>query len=67
MSNSGENVLYSKLAGDYRVRDTIFEIGGRSKKGKQIRDVKSDAYLVKDNILIGNKTSIPLYMFGFLY
>ena len=67
LSNSGEKVLYSKSAGDYRVRNTIFEIGGRSKKGKQIRDVKSDAYLVKDNILIGNKTSIPLYMFVFLY
>ncbi len=65
--NSGENIYYSKKAGDYKVNEHIFEIGGKSKKGKQIRNLQNEAFLVKDDILIGNKSTIPLYLFGFLY
>lgn len=65
--NSGENVFYSKKAGDYKVNNTVFEVGGRSKKGKQIRDLKNETFLVKDDILIGGKSTIPLYLFGFQY
>ncbi len=65
--NSGENIFYSKKAGDYKVNEYVFEIGGKSKKGKQIRGLKNEAFLIKDDILIGNKNSIPLYLFGFLY
>ncbi len=65
--NSGENVFYSKNAGDYKVNEIIFEIGGKSKKGKQIRNLKNEAFQVKDDILVGNKSTIPLYLFGFQY
>ena len=54
-------------AGDYQVNNYIFEIGGKSKKEKQIREVKSKAFCVKDDVLIGSKSTIPLYLFGFLY
>jgi len=43
-----------------------FEIGGKSKNLKQISGL-SDAFVVKDNIEIGAKNIIPLWMFGLLY
>lgn len=43
-----------------------FEIGGRSKKSKQISDVKN-SFLVKDDIETGYENTIPLWLFGFLY
>lgn len=67
LQNAGENVFHSKKAGDYQVNEYIFEIGGKNKKEKQIRSVKSKAFCVKDDVLIGSKSEIPLYMFGFLY
>ncbi len=44
----------------------IFEIGGKNKTTKQIQDVKN-SYLLLDDILSGDKDSIPLYLVGFLY
>jgi len=43
-----------------------FELGGRSKKQKQIAALKN-AFIVKDNIEIGSDLNIPLWLFGFLY
>ncbi|MFD2203946.1 ATP-binding protein [Shivajiella indica] len=52
--------------GDFRVGKNIFEIGGQSKTKKQIQGEKY-AYIVSDNIEIGHKNKIPLWLFGFLY
>ena len=43
---------------------SIFEIGGKSKTASQLRG--KEGYLVKDDILIGDSQTIPLYLFGFL-
>jgi len=43
-----------------------FEIGGPSKKEKQISGVES-SYLALDGIQTGYQKRIPLYLFGFLY
>lgn len=51
---------------DFLVGDKTFEIGGRNKKQKQIRDVKN-AYVVKDDIEYGGMNIIPLWQFGLLY
>ena len=59
-------IFYSKT-GDFEVNDTIFEIGGKNKTLKQIKNDLGNAYLVKDDILYGSKYEIPLYLFGFLY
>lgn len=67
LQNAGENVFYSKNAGDYQVNNYIFEIGGKNKKEKQIRNAKGKAFCVKDDVLIGSKSAIPLYLFGFSY
>jgi len=66
IKNSGNKIFYSKT-GDFEVNNTIFEIGGKNKTLKQIKSHIGDAYLVKDDILYGNKYEIPLYLFGFLY
>jgi len=43
-----------------------FEIGGKSKSKKQIKDLKN-SFVVKDNIDIGHENMIPLWLFGFMY
>jgi predicted AAA+ superfamily ATPase len=59
------NIRYSKQ-GDYIVDDKyIFEIGGKNKTKKQIKNLEN-AYIVKDDIEIGFD-EIPLWLFGFLY
>ena len=66
IKNSGHHVHYSRI-GDFEVKGTVFEIGGRNKSLKQIGKNLNRAYLVKDDILYGGKHEIPLYLFGFLY
>jgi predicted AAA+ superfamily ATPase len=59
-------LTYTKNA-DFLVDEKIsFEIGGRSKSQQQIYGL-SNAYLVSDDIEIGFKNDIPLWLFGFLY
>jgi predicted AAA+ superfamily ATPase len=66
LKNSGYSVHYSKT-GDFIVDDVIFEVGGKSKTRKQLKQVIQKAYLVKDDILYGGKNEIPLHLLGFLY
>ncbi len=44
----------------------IFEVGGKGKTFKQIKDIKN-SYLAIDNIEHGINAKIPLWLFGFLY
>jgi len=66
LKNSGYKVHYSKT-GDFIVDNIIFEIGGKSKTRKQIKQATQDTYLVKDDILYGGKKEIPLHLLVFLY
>lgn len=66
LKNSGHTVHYSKT-GDFIINNIIYEIGGKGKTPKQIRQASQTAYLVKDDILYSSKGVIPLYLFGFLY
>ncbi len=59
--------LYYSKTGAFKVNQTIFEVGGKNKSKKQIKDNLNNAYLVKDDILYGSRYEIPLYLFGFLY
>lgn len=52
--------------GDFDVRGYIFEVGGKNKNFSQIKNIKK-SFLVLDDIVIGDKHKIPLYLFGFLY
>ena len=60
------NINYPK-SGDFILDEKYtFEIGGKDKSFKQLKDTK-DAYVVADDIEIGVDKKIPLWMFGFLY
>ena len=65
LQNSGQSVFHSKQ-GDYRVKDTVFEIGGKNKTKQQIKALAS-ACLIKDDILVASQNTIPLWYFGMVY
>ncbi|MBN1769480.1 MAG: AAA family ATPase [Prolixibacteraceae bacterium] len=53
--------------GDFLVDNIYtFEVGGKNKQMKQIKDTKN-GFIVKDDIEIGAMNIIPLWLFGFLY
>jgi hypothetical protein len=60
-----ENIILSKQ-GDFIINDITFEIGGKNKTKKQIKEVEN-SYLVLDDIEIGSNRTIPMWLFGFLY
>ena len=63
---TNHSIKYSNI-GDFIVDDNyIFEIGGKNKCFKQIKDIPN-SYLVADKIEIGYGNKIPLWLFGFLY
>ncbi len=66
LNNIGLDVHYSDI-GDFVVAGSYFEIGGKNKTSKQLRGHLDKAYLVKDDMLYGNRNEIPLYLMGFLY
>ena len=51
---------------DFLVGKRTFEVGGRNKKQKQIKNVEN-AFVVKDDIEYGGLNIIPLWQFGLLY
>lgn len=53
--------------GDFLVEDKyLFEIGGKNKNFKQIKNIPN-SFVVSDDIEIGSGNKIPLWLFGFLY
>lgn len=63
----GTETIHLAEKGDFLVSGKYsFEVGGKNKTQKQIRNVKN-AFLAKDNIEYGVSNIIPLWMFGFLY
>ncbi len=63
--NCFKEVYYSDI-GDFIVGDAIFEVGGKSKSFKQIKDIKN-SFLAVDIDFTTNDKKIPLWLFGFLY
>lgn len=62
--------IFSSLNTDFLVcegkRGFEMEVGGQSKKKKQIKGLEN-AYIFKDGIEIGAANTLPLYLAGFLY
>ena len=53
--------------GDFLVDDKYtFEIGGKNKNFKQIKDI-ANSYVVADDIEVGFGNKIPLWLFGMMY
>ena len=77
IGNARETVFLSLLKPIYDITSSpysdfivdkkyTFELGGKNKKQKQIKDIK-DSYLVKDDIEHGSSNIVPLWTFGLLY
>ncbi|MBI3508033.1 MAG: ATP-binding protein [Chlamydiia bacterium] len=64
---NAEVPIFCSEMGDYRTREALFEIGGKSKTAKQLKGANLPAYLVKDDVLQALKREIPLFHCGFLY
>lgn len=56
----------SSPSDDFTIDEYTFEVGGKSKTRRQIKDIPH-SYLVKDDIEFGYLNSIPLWAFGFNY
>ncbi|MFZ9847409.1 MAG: ATP-binding protein [Flavobacteriales bacterium] len=52
--------------GDFIIDNFTFEVGGKSKKQKQIQAIPN-AYIVKDDLEFAQGNIIPVWHFGFLY
>ena len=52
--------------GDFIVDKYTFEVGGKNKTFQQIKDIPN-SFVVADDIEIGHKNKIPLWLFGMLY
>ncbi|MCL2073763.1 MAG: AAA family ATPase [Marinilabiliaceae bacterium] len=52
--------------GDFMIDNYTFEVGGKKKSFDQIKDIPN-SFVVADDIEIGYKNKIPLWMFGLLY
>lgn len=66
MKSAGYTVNYP-ATGDFIVEGKyLFEVGGKDKTFSQIKDIP-DSFLATDDVEIGRKNRIPLWMFGLLY
>lgn len=59
------NVFVSNI-GDFFIDNNVFEVGGKGKGQKQIKDAEK-GYIVKDDIEKGYLNTIPLWHFGLTY
>jgi len=63
----GKHQLSIPKKGDLLVDNKyLFEIGGKSKTYKQIKDIVN-SYVIADDIEVGIANKVPLWLFGFLY
>jgi hypothetical protein len=63
---SGKHQIHYHNQGDFIIDEKyVFEIGGKSKNGKQLVDL-GNGYIAADDLEIGDGKRIPLWLFGFL-
>lgn len=64
---SATNNVTMPAKGDFLVDGHyLFEVGGKSKTGRQIKN-QANAYIAADDIEVGHHHKIPLWLFGMLY
>jgi len=77
VGNLRETFFMNQLSNNYTIQASkeadflvankfTFEIGGKNKSKKQIKNT-ANAFVVKDDIEVGSDNIIPLWLFGFLY
>lgn len=66
IQNIGQKIFYNEQ-GDFKIANYHYEVGGKNKKNYQIKNQKQ-GYVIADDLVTGiNKSTIPLYLLGFLY
>ena len=63
---SAKYTVNTSQKGDFQVDNCIFEVGGKTKSYKQIKDLP-ESYVIIDETEVGFGNKIPLWLFGFLY
>ncbi|MFA7272482.1 MAG: AAA family ATPase [Crocinitomicaceae bacterium] len=64
---AAKNEVKTSKVSDFLVNEKYtFEVGGKGKTTTQIKEI-DNAYIAADNIEIGFRNKIPLWLFGFLY
>ncbi len=64
--SQSHSINYSKI-GDFLIDNKyLFEIGGKNKSFKQIKDIEN-SFVAADDIEVGFGNKVPLWLFGFLY
>ncbi|MDL2309192.1 AAA family ATPase [Bacteroidales bacterium OttesenSCG-928-C03] len=63
--NAISNIILAPQ-GDFIIDKYTFEVGGKNKTFDQIKDVPN-SFVVADDIEIGHKNKIPLWLFGMMY
>lgn len=58
--------VFSSNIGDFFVEEKVFEVGGKNKGQRQIKDIEN-GFIVKDDIETGFLNTIPLWHFGLTY
>lgn len=58
--------VFSSNIGDFFTQDKVFEVGGKNKGQRQIKDIEN-GFIVKDDIETGFLNTIPLWHFGLTY
>ncbi len=64
--SQNHQVTYPQLGDFYIDENYLFEVGGKNKNNKQIETIEN-SFVAADDIEIGYKNKIPLWLFGFLY
>ena len=63
----GGHIVHYVGKGDFLIDEKFtFEIGGKNKSFKQIKDIPH-SFLALDDMEIGTESKIPLWLFRFLY
>ena len=59
--------IYGSKVGDFFVEEKYtFEIGGKNKSFKQIKNI-TNSYVAADDIEVGHGNKIPIWLFGMMY
>lgn len=60
------NSITTSSVGDFKIRERVFEVGGRSKGKRQIQGA-AQGFVVKDGIEFSSGNILPLWWFGLNY
>jgi len=60
------NEVTSSSISDFQIKEYTFEIGGKNKTKKQLKEIEN-SFVIKDDIEYGHLNTIPLWHFGLMY